>query len=656
MNNVNSRKLFRKKAARDKLNQLGGIMASDAELMQTVAKYNVGGPVFPQGKNPNYGPGMIGYGLRGYQPDISARQFMDSPVNQQRALIEAENRRRALQQPAAGATLPLRAIADLATNTGAGIANLITSGAQGIGLINPAADYSLSGTNLTGAGVEQTQMFPQLEGTPEEQAQQYAALLATDRGEFQDPAIQRAVEQQAAAQQEAQAQSQQLGQEVFGEGYGMAPEAQPFMMPGVTPSTMPEKKMTAEEAAATEAQGTVTTPEIEAAKKGELGAKAQVQAVVTAGTKEEQRQSMQELMKEFTENAPEYEGMDKGMAIAKIGFAMAAGKSSNALTNIASALEQGADMFIKDKKDRDAFNRQVQLSAMQYGMGEMAKYRAEDRLAAREGRKPTFWVADKDMTFNGRSYKEGETVSVPTAYIQENGLPEGVSLPAMAKAAMDYDAAVQKALSKAAKEGVMKPSDYRANSEAMTQAATDFSTSNRLREITQSQLINVAEGKVTGLANASAGLINKAASAVGVDLGKQFQSVEEYNAAMQKVANQLVNDLLGEGSKTMSDMDRRLAQEIVGFYGSSLFNYTFADPDVLKDRLQGTLVEVENKNRRALNTMRDIMDASAGYTLKSGQPVVYREALAVAGPYLSEETRGQFGLKQGEDGVFRLAQ
>jgi hypothetical protein len=177
-----------------------------------------------------------------------------------------------------------------------------------------------------------------------------------------------------------------------------------------------------------------------------------------------------------------------------------------------------------------------------------------------------------------------------------------------------------------------------------------------LREITQSQLINVAEGKVTGISNAAAGLMNKAASAAGVDLGKQFQSVEEYNAAMQKVANQLVNDLLGEGSKTMSDMDRRLAQEIVGFYGSSLFNYTFADSDVLKDRLQGTLVEIENKNRRALNTMRDIMDASSGYTLKSGQPVVYREALAVAGPYLSEETRGQFGLKQGEDGVFRLAQ
>jgi len=51
-----------------------------------------------------------------------------------------------------------------------------------------------------------------------------------------------------------------------------------------------------------------------------------------------------------------------------------------------------------------------------------------------------------------------------------------------------------------------------------------------------------------------------------------------------------------------------------------------------------------------LNTMRDIMDASAGYTLKSGKPVVYREALSVAGPYLSEDVRSDFGLtKVGEE-------
>ena len=62
---------------------------------------------------------------------------------------------------------------------------------------------------------------------------------------------------------------------------------------------------------------------------------------------------LKQLMNEFTSNAPEYEGMDKGLAIAKIGFAMAAGEKSNALTNIANALSQGADMFLKDDEKEE---------------------------------------------------------------------------------------------------------------------------------------------------------------------------------------------------------------------------------------------------------------------------------------------------------------
>ena len=88
---------------------------------------------------------------------------------------------------------------------------------------------------------------------------------------------------------------------------------------------------------------------------------------VFGSTHEDKVSSVQGLMNEFVSNAPEFKGLDKGMAIAKIGFAMAAGQSPNALTNIANAFAMGADMFIEDKKERDAFNRQVQLAGLKYG-------------------------------------------------------------------------------------------------------------------------------------------------------------------------------------------------------------------------------------------------------------------------------------------------
>lgn len=655
--NFMNRKLFKGRAARDKLNKMGGIMASSQPLMNTVQNFNVGGGVQSTASTRIPTSGM---GLKGFVPNMNRQDFLRLPLEQQRKFIQAEQNRRYLNRVGSKAGILAGGYSDTVLNPLIGLANLGVEGAKRLGLTDPTSDFSIPYTDSVGKSVERLDKNEYIPGESlEEQAQAYAGLLATERGEFQDPQIANAMARYKREQEQDKAVSDEIASEYLSD---LTPPGQ-FMMPGVTPS--PDKKeepATTPEAAAARltdgaardkgAAGPVAQDQVfmNAAKSGELGAEKQVQAIMNEGTEPEVEMTLEQLMAEFTSAAPKREGLDKGLAIAKIGFAMAAGQSPDAISNIATALMGGADMFIKDKAEKDAFDRQVQLSALQYGLGEIGKGRAEARLEAREGRKPTFWVADKDMTFNGKSYKEGETVAVPTAYIQEKGLPEGITLPAMAKAAMDTNAVIQKALNKAAQDGIMKPSDYRKNSEVMTQAATDFSTSNRLREITQSQLINVAEGKVTGLANASAGVINKAASAVGVDLGKQFQTVEEYNAAMQKVANQLVNDLLGEGSKTMSDMDRRLAQEIVGFYGSSLFNYTFADPDVLKDRLQGTLVEVENKNRRALNTMRDVMDASAGYTLKSGNPVVYREALSVAGPYLSEDVRSDFGLtKVGEE-------
>jgi len=130
--------------------------------------------------------------------------------------------------------------------------------------------------------------------------------------------------------------------------------------------------------------------------------------------------ALKQLIKEFTDNAPEYKGMDKGLAIAKIGFAMAAGQSPNAITNIAKALEQGADMFIEDNAKRDAFNRQVQLSALQYGLGEVAKQRAQGRADARNF--DTYVVGKGGYTApDGTKFEEGQMVELSMAERLKNG-------------------------------------------------------------------------------------------------------------------------------------------------------------------------------------------------------------------------------------------
>jgi hypothetical protein len=175
-------------------------------------------------------------------------------------------------------------------------------------------------------------------------------------------------------------------------------------------------------------------------RQGQLGTiqprtEEEIANVINNGTKEEQQSELKQLMNEFTQNAPKYEGVDKGLAIAKIGFAMAAGKSPDAIQNIASALEDGADMFIKDKQQRDAFNRQVELSALQYGLGEVGKKRADERAISRERRgtkKYTF--GPEGGTYKGRAYEPYADVEVSVGDIRDNKMPTGLVSSAMVTA------------------------------------------------------------------------------------------------------------------------------------------------------------------------------------------------------------------------------
>jgi len=100
---------------------------------------------------------------------------------------------------------------------------------------------------------------------------------------------------------------------------------------------------------------------------------------VETGNKDALTSQLKDLMAQFTSNAPKYEGIDKGLALMKIGAAMSSGTSPYALVNISKALSSGADMFIKDKASKDAFNRQVGLAALKYGMSKQATEEAQLR-------------------------------------------------------------------------------------------------------------------------------------------------------------------------------------------------------------------------------------------------------------------------------------
>ena len=345
---------------------------------------------------------------------------------------------------------------------------------------------------------------------------------------------------------------------------------------------------------------------------------------VFGSTHEEKVSSVQGLMNEFVSNAPEFKGLDKGMAIAKIGFAMAAGQSPNALTNIANAFAMGADMFIEDKKERDAFNRQVQLAGLKYGLEEASQLKREDRV-------PFQFHATKDgIGEGGRPFKKGDVVSISTGYMRENGVPSGLTTENMVLATNELAEAAIKAAADAAAANVIKDTDLDIYRKDVNDAAQSFEKSRNLEVLLKDAIFMVADGKVTGISNRANDLFARSAQLAGVDLeelgllseGTDLASIQKYNSYMTDISNSLIQEILQEGSKNLSNVDRQLAQEIVGLY-HSWWKLATTDEDVIVGKLQRTYEKLKSNQKVQIDIITDALNGVSGRTFASGKPVTF---------------------------------
>lgn len=592
--NVNNRKMFKPRPARNQLNQMGGIMASSPQLIDTVARFQQGGSIYANQ------PSMI----------TSIMDFLNTG-NAQSGVGQIQDQNAMIR---AGVTPQ-----DMRRVQAATIANQTANQGQRVADVNRV--QAATEANQIADSVQAAQSMPVSSINIPGQVQNIENQLS-DLGGLMTPA--QVAGSQARMSQLQEAQSGQLAEDIFGTGY--APPSE-FMMPGVTPSpSMPrpaagKPSVPPQTAAQLEADAADNAAVIDAAKRGELGAAEQVKAVVQQGTPAEQQEQLTKLMNEFKQNAPEFKGTDRGLAIAKIGFAMAAGQSPNAITNIANALNEGADALIKDKRERDAFNRQVELSALQYGLGEVSKERAQQRLDER--------------TFTDFVDQEtGEPVRISNADYFANGnkLPEGLmnkELYTKIQAGInDRAKAARDLIIDAENRKFLKPSDVRTYREDYSALVDQASESETAAAFLEKVISSAAEDEITGPYAAAKSAAAKVGAVFGVDLPESFttrdRAIQDLKAALQP----MVKVTLGNTQSANSISDRDVNLLIQGFLADGIMNenadgvlnFVAVPQEVFVNSLQNGLRQIRKSQASTLNNMSAIESELADLYTPAGKP------------------------------------
>ena len=336
-------------------------------------------------------------------------------------------------------------------------------------------------------------------------------------------------------------------------------------------------------------------------------------------------------IEEFKAAMPKYEGMteeEKGFAIIEAGLNIAAGESTNAIMNIANGLKPVVAKLAKNKEAEKAFNTQINISAAKYGIERInndrdRNFNLEDEMRKYMREEKTFFVSNpKGETIDGVFYKQGSPITLTNQQINDGAFEklkgkvtsEGI-MKQLLSDANDYFIAVRKAEIENQGKGNVTTKD----ADKLIKFANDGETLVKEAESSVKMLAMLdigmeynVEDKITGLNNYFFKKINSFRNATGLkgaikkldDLAERGADSKQFLQQQQVIAKMMIKEILGEGSKNVSNIDRELAGQIVGLLKEG--DAIFEDPKLLHQRLQRLRGQIASSLTSNINKMRTL--------------------------------------------------
>ena len=324
---------------------------------------------------------------------------------------------------------------------------------------------------------------------------------------------------------------------------------------------------------------------------------------------------LDDLMQAFISKAPDYEGVDKGMAIAKIGFAIAAGKSADGIQNIADGLSMGADMLMKDDADKAAFNRQVALAAFKYGLEGEAAEKAQLRADMRNFN--LYVVGDKGFT-DPRPGKNNEYH------------PPGTAIELSMADRMKYASSMEslssvKALNEYAELFGTEEIDSAKASGIVSQAEDARGLINQAEDAVRAigifdevkKLVNDPKTApfARGIKGFSGDLFTKGATFFGVEVDKKYDTQPQIEDIMLSALGDITSVAIGNTQSANSISDRDVLLNIIKpFFGGLIqqdangkFSINLTSKERVNAKIDSAIALLLKKQRQAIQNFDSIV-------------------------------------------------
>lgn len=341
------------------------------------------------------------------------------------------------------------------------------------------------------------------------------------------------------------------------------------------------------------------------------------------------KSAMAKAVEDFKSAMPEYEGMsesEKGYAIMEAGLRIMAGKSPDALTNIAEGLKGLGPKFAKDAKDKRAWNRQIDLSAAKYGLETVAKDKAIEQADERK----LFFFYDQSPGKVTKSTPYGEQVAISRKQLLDRG---GKLPPNLVKADLVSKSVVGlSASAKSFKKNILANIKAYNITEAES-AKIKVELDKTLKTFRQSEaginLLGMAKARIAKM-NTSGGSsigsfgaafkdqLNNLANISGADWAKRFKKgkytdMKQAKADVNMALQALIKADLGstQAANSISDKDVKLLADAYvdsGFQkNSNSWDLLGLDTKVLGKKLDGALGVFRSNQKAALGVYDGIL-------------------------------------------------